>query len=96
VDKAKVVIVKENKPPWSRGQLRVDALEFILTYTKPNTKCSLMWHGVYPTPKDIVTCHVDPTATISDPLWSLATMPCPSFEASFDPAHHHHQRQRAY
>jgi hypothetical protein len=23
-------------------------------------------------------------------------MPCPSFEASFDPAHHHHQRQRAY
>jgi hypothetical protein len=56
----------------------------------------LMWRGVYLTPEDIRTDHVDPTATLSDPLSSLAAMPHPSFEASLDPAHHRRRQQRAH
>ncbi|KAK1684838.1 hypothetical protein QYE76_045686 [Lolium multiflorum] len=95
-EKGKAVMVEEAEIPRPRGQLRVDAPEFIPTYTEPDTKRSLMWRGVYLTPEDIRTGHVDPTAAISDPLSSVGAMPRPSCEASFDPARHRRRRQRAH
>jgi hypothetical protein len=94
-EKGKAVMVEEDESPRQRGQLRIDAPEFIPTYIEPSIKCSLMWQGVYLTPDDHRTGHVDPTAALSDPLSSSVAMSRPSFEGSFDPARHHRRRQRA-
>jgi hypothetical protein len=95
VEKGKVVMMEEDESPRQRGQLRIDAPKFIPTYIDLSIKRSLMWQGVYLTPDDHRTGHVDPTAALSDPLSSSVAMPCPSFEGSFDPAHHRRRRQRA-
>jgi hypothetical protein len=68
VDKGKAVMVEEAEIPRPRAQLRIDAPNFIPTYIDPSTKHSLMWQGVYLTPDDFWTGHVDPTATISNLL----------------------------
>uniref|UniRef100_A0ACD5ZUC0 Uncharacterized protein n=1 Tax=Avena sativa TaxID=4498 RepID=A0ACD5ZUC0_AVESA len=94
-EKGKAVMVEEAKSPRPLGQLRIDAPEFFPTYTEPSNKRSLMWRGVCLSPDDIRTCHVDPTATISDPLSSSVPMPRTSREGSFDPVHHRCRRQRA-
>ncbi|KAK1614458.1 hypothetical protein QYE76_019975 [Lolium multiflorum] len=93
-EKGKAAMVEGTKPPLP--QLRVDAPEFFPTCTEPSTKRSLMWQGVYLTPDDMRTGHVDPTSTISDPLSSSVQMPCPSSEGSFDPVRHRRRRQSAH
>jgi hypothetical protein len=93
-EKGKAATVEGAESPLP--QLRVDAPEFFPTCAEPSTKRSLMWQGVYLTPNDMRTGHVDPIATISDPLSSSVQMPRPSFEDSFDPVRHRRRRQRAH
>ena len=89
-----------------RNQLRVDAPEFIPTMGynpigpclvgEPSNRRSLQWQGVFVTSDDFQAGHVDPTATISDPLSSSVPAPRPSFEGSVDPARRRRRRQRAH
>ncbi|KAF7022825.1 hypothetical protein CFC21_035467 [Triticum aestivum] len=89
-----------------RNQLRVDAPEFIPTMGynpiepclvgEPSNRRSLQWQGVFVTSDDFQASHVDPTATISDPLSSSVPAPRPSFEGSIDPACRRRRRQRAH
>ncbi|XBI40763.1 hypothetical protein VPH35_125315 [Triticum aestivum] len=89
-----------------RNQQRVDAPEFIPTMGcnpigpclvgEPSNRRSLQWQGVFVTSDDFQAGHMDPTATISDPLSSLVPTPTPSFEGSVDPTRHYRRRQRAH
>ncbi|XBI73253.1 hypothetical protein VPH35_067036 [Triticum aestivum] len=76
-----------------RNQLCVDAPEFIPTMGyNPIGPCL----GVFVTSDDLQAGHMDPTATISDPLSSSVPAPRPSFEGLVNPTRRRRRRQRAH
>jgi hypothetical protein len=81
----------------TKSQLQVEAPEFIpsLVYNPSNDqpKHELRWQGIHLSLNDIKRGHVDPTATLSDPISSEVAPSWPSVQDSVSPKRHRRQQR---
>ncbi|ONM35311.1 hypothetical protein ZEAMMB73_Zm00001d042430 [Zea mays] len=102
MDKGKEVVMEYNtssskNESHTRPQLRVEAPEFIPSpvYNPGLVEHGrvLRWQGIGLTNDDIRKGHVDPTATLSDPISSEIMVSKPSVQGSMSPKRHRRHRR---